>query len=368
MIGGINARARMVLDALSDVMVQTAGCPLVILGDVFDTTRPDPPLLTATGRVLKSGALGVPVYILMGNHDQQSSALGDHALGPLGLIDNVMVFETPQIVRLGKSELWMVPFEPGRASEWLPVRLQELAALSPWRTQHAADPPERVLALHLGIHDRFIREQIFWAGKASDAVSVEQLSDLCRVHRITATFAGNWHGFQQWEFFWPKENFGTTIVQVGALVPTGWDNSGWDGYGGVSTFETAENHLRAKVTRTEVRGPRFLKVTSQAELDQVVKTAKAKTRAAYVQWVCGPDEVRGVQATLKQCVEDNLIAGYAARVSKASVSLAAKEAAQVVRSSSTLHEALTGFVSKRELPPDVDRDELLDRTREYLAP
>lgn len=204
MVSGINARGRHVLAALRAAVADAVACSsdaLVVLGDLFDSSRATPQLVAAVMEVLTTAAEnGVPVHLLLGNHDQESTDAGDNALAPLAIMEGVIVHEEPRVVALRKSvELWMVPFQVGRASAWLPGVLESLAAGGKAGTSIA-------LALHLGVIDGatlpFLRE-------SPDAIDLGLLARLCARYGISHVMAGNWHDRRVW-------NVDVTILGEGA--------------------------------------------------------------------------------------------------------------------------------------------------------
>jgi DNA repair exonuclease SbcCD nuclease subunit len=231
MASGVNARGRHVLDALRAAVadaVASSSDALVVLGDLFDSSRATPQLIAAVMEVLTTAAEnGVPVHLLLGNHDQESADEGDHALAPLAMVEGVTVHERPAVVSVRRdAEVWMVPFQVGRASEWLPGVLERLSAGSP--------PEARVaLALHLGVIDG---ETLPFLRESPDAIDLRLLRALCSQYRIGHVFCGNWHDRRVWEG--PE---GAKVVQVGALAPTGFNNPGHEGYGMAEHWNGGDN-------------------------------------------------------------------------------------------------------------------------------
>lgn len=359
MISGVNQRAQAILDALHQAVREAAqlDCEFVILGDLFDTAKPTPQLVAATMaalRISESPDLQPQVLIMKGNHDEQSSARGDHALGPLAVHpeSGVELFEEPRIVTLPGGELWMVPFQTGPAKEWLPVVMAGLESTSSFVQG------ERVLALHLGIHDGDLRSANFWAEGAHDAIGVEQLVELCFKHRINGVYAGNWHARREWTV--TDQGHTVRILQVGTLAPTGWDNPGLEGYGTVAHW--LDGHMGA----IEVPGPRFVNVRSQAELDDITLEAGVHNRL-WVRRIAEPNDLDNARFEVEAIKHSSpTVMSAEVRVSKESIKAAAAQAATAARASGTLMDALEAYVAKLELPAGIDRAWVIEKARTYL--
>jgi len=299
---------------------------LVILGDLFDRADPLPQLVAAVMRILER--FPGQTVALVGNHEQVSTAPGDHALAPLDDDESLArVIELPGTFLVNKTTaLLAVPFQPGDARDWLPQALTYLAE----RTDPVAK--RRVLALHLGLSDD--TTPAFLRG-AHDSYDAQALADLCKEHGIGWVFAGNWHERKSWRVAWPsgsKLNHLLRIEQVGALVPTGFDNPGLDAYGGMCILDTSRKD--GEVERLTLPGPRFVKV------------AKDETP---------PKVPTGCRLYVDEVIDS--------KVSKA----AAKAAAQAARSAVTLEQALAKFVEKMPLDDGVDRQAVLAAAKGYLA-
>jgi DNA repair exonuclease SbcCD nuclease subunit len=233
-VAGLNLRARETAGVLQTTarLAQEAGCTdLIVAGDLFDTARPAPQLITAALDALR----GPRLTALVGNHDQVSSTPGDHALGPFGYAVDWEVVDRPLVF----GRLAMVPFERSTDQPALDRLASVLAS------GHL--DPGALLVIHAGIDDGTTPP---WLRGSPGSVELGALVDLCTRHGITAVCAGDWHVQRRWDVR------GVQVAQVGALVPTGWDNPGLDGYGGLVTWD-------GKTLRTyQIPGPRFLAVTS----------------------------------------------------------------------------------------------------------
>ena len=228
----------------------------MILGDIFDTVRPSPQIIAATGKALEGE---VPVIILEGNHDQVSTQKGDHSLGPLGMSDNVIVVDEPTVwTSLGDGhQLTLVPHQPGPAKEWLPGVLADL------------NPPEgSMLCMHLGLMDDDVPP---YMADVHDAIHYKTVAELCQKYGMRSAVSGNWH---RRHFF---KHDAVDVIQCGALVPTGFDNPGIDHYGTVLEW-AGGNHC----AHIELPGPRFLKFdTIEAAEKAIVDFAYDTKRITY---------------------------------------------------------------------------------------
>lgn len=369
MVSGVNARGRHVLAALRaavDDAVADGSDALVVLGDLFDSSRATPQLVAAVMEVLLAAAEnGVPVHLLLGNHDQESTDAGDNALAPLAQMEGVTVHEEPRVIALRKSvELWMVPFQVGRASAWLPGALESLAAGGKPGTTIA-------LALHLGVIDGatlpYLRE-------SPDAIDLGLLRELCARYGIGHVFCGNWHDRRVWEGAGVAK-----VVQVGALAPTGFNNPGFDGYGMVE-------HWRGDASdgRVVAEGPRFATVRSRAEWDAIIRRVKGLPEPSgpvtwddvaspdsapppdpleprsgalpptFVRWVVagGRDAHAEAAALAREETELGALAGAEVLPDVHAVEEAAHAAAAAARAVPTLRQAVVEYVGALGLPTD----------------
>jgi hypothetical protein len=369
---GINERGRHTIDAFGNALTlaESTDCArLIVLGDVFDTTKPEPQLI-AGAQAMMNQHPSVIKRIIKGNHDESSNAPGDHSLGPLHETAGCEVYEVPtQEFYVGVAstigQQWgvnviYVPYQTGVAKEWLPVELGKLTI----------DPKMvNILCLHLGIHDQSVRDEFFWADKATDAISAADLALLCHAYNIRAVFAGNWHGRKVMEFaFDPHPVHGhtqATLVQVGTLCPTGWDNPGLDDYGAVAFAEIDDNTGVFTLSFAEVPGPRFVNVKSVEELQAVL--AAARGGDLYVRWTAKPAEVAHAREELEDLANLKQVKGWDIRIDKEEIQVMARQAAEAAKSTTTLAGVLDAFVSKMPIPDGVDRSSVFQRAKDYLA-
>lgn len=341
-VAGINTRCRLALDTLGRAVAtaQKAKCEaLVVLGDLFDTSRPEPQVIAAVQEVVKD----MPLIVLLGNHDQVSAEPGDHALGPLSPVASIV--ETPQILTLGDVELWTIPFRPGRAVDWLPQVLAEVQGES---RSGGQPPPIRVLTLHLGLQDDSTAP---WLKDAHDSVPVDLVDQLMQQYRIALAFAGNWHDQKQWV----RQGI---ITQVGTLCPTGWDNPGMKGYGGLAILDSQRIPI---VKLMEVPGPRFVKLRSAAG------PWPKDENQVFVKLIAPPDFMDTAGKWIQAEKDAKRIFDGEVEPEGTEERVAAVTAAQTARSATTLDEAVAGFVGEMQLPEGVKRDAVLARVKRYLG-
>lgn len=362
LVSGINRRCRYVLDSLETALraaCQRDDCKSFnVLGDLLDSARPTPQELYAIQRILGSDDRRY-VNVLRGNHEMVSTENSDHALAPL--CRHAGIIDAPCSVP--DNSVMFIPFEPGDAREWLPQRLIELSTAGRL-------PMPRVLATHVGIIDK---DTPPWLRDAKDAVPLELLYQLCERHGFWAVFAGNWHQHKHWQR--PDTYIGAHIVQVGALVPTGFDNPGFKGYGSLVFYEHASN----TVTVEEIYGPRFLKLRED-QLDVLVQAPKREKDSLptsrirlYVKAVVAPERVawatdflRGLQASDALCGAFPTVEDFEVVTDDVEARAEARTAATVARSAETTEQALAEFIEHMPVAEGVERRDVLARCKEFL--
>ena len=347
-VNGVNSRCQETLDQLQKA-VQVANkelAALVILGDLVDTATPKPQILTEITRILAGCEAGV--HILKGNHDSVSSAEGDHALGTLGLHPGIKVYEKPESVHLEgtKTHMWFVPFRAGAASAWF---RKDVAELSSWLDENYPETENVVCGFHLGVADGDTKH--YMRGH-DDSITVSELVSITKKHKKIGKFVcGNWHNRQRWERKRPK----LEILQVGALCPTGWDNPGVEGYGGVALLDGLTMELKMH----ETGGPRF---TSYVGVGPVEKA----TADEYVEVLVPSDEKREAEKILKELKNSSRIRGYRIKIDTTKERASAKRAASSTRSADNINSALENYVKYMKMPDSVSKKSVLNKCREYL--
>lgn len=248
-VNGLNERCRKVVAVLAAAakFAKSKGARLVIEGDVFDTARPSPQLVRAVMDAISS----TDTDVIPGNHDRVTDAPGDHALAPLGRMLNVCVYDTPTFGgRTGNDAFFCPPAPRGtNAAEWFAGVLPNC-------------PGGRGI-----IHGHF---GIAYAGADIHRINIACLPQdvvfsLMRERGYIRGFFGDWHERKVFR------RDGLVIEQIGALVPTGWDNPGPD-FGYLTLYDTEAGTS----TVHKFGGPRFYNVTS------VEEAAELKAKGAYV--------------------------------------------------------------------------------------
>lgn len=359
---GMNERCLDIMQLLQRVttkVVEEEYDWLVINGDLFDTSWPEPQILSRTqdilGALQENSKRRIEVVLLVGNHDQQSNGEGDHALGVLKPFATIV--ENPQLMRLdGVVELLCVPYRVGVASEWLD---RALVGIVPKATGKAKGTgfskcAHRLLAVHLGIADENTAK--FLRG-ASDAVHVERLSELMDKYDIKAAYAGNWHEAIVWDDPPP------IVQQIGALVPTGWDNPGLDGYGGFATYSTQTGH-----SHEELPGPRFVQVRTLDEAQEIEKAAARAQHRLYLKIVVGPELVTAALGWVQEAKGRGTLHAAEVLPDTAQAVAAARTSAMVARSEDSMSASLAAFIGAMPLDEGVSRQRVLDLVvGKYLA-
>ena len=265
MINGINERGAAALASLKQASARAAvhECKMfVVLGDLFDHTRPTPQLVAGTAAALLEGKLyrpGMRIIVILGNHDAQSDGEGDHACASLALIDGIEVIAHPSLICVGDVELLCAPYLPGLASEWLPNSMV---------VHGKATTRIRLLATHIGIWDE---DTPAFMKAARDAVGIGQLRFWMDAADVHMTFAGNWHAFKRFDSDRPIESREpartpvlTSAVIPGTLVPAGFQEPDQHLVGRMIMWDS--NDPNAITTHT-IEGPRFHTLTLGTSLN-----------------------------------------------------------------------------------------------------
>lgn len=337
-VAGINRRCQAILDAMRQAVAEAKTHRLdglIIAGDLFDVADPLPQQLAAVQDILR---FAPPTVILMGNHDLVSDATGDHALGPLAALPNVTVIERPATVQLGDAHVACVPFQTGDAREWFP----DAFAAAVMHGAPSARPS--VAVFHSGVIDE--ATPAFLSG-AHDAVPLTMVQGLLKQHNVAAAFCGNWHAARSWG----------NVAQISALVPTGFDNPGFD-YGLLRTFDT-KTGMPGQI---HIAGPRFVTAKTEAEVKVAQREAASRGCPLYL-------SLKGEVATPAALVKARALDGVAAARAVADTGElreATQAAAVAVRHADTLTQALAAYVEKMPVGEGVDRARVLALARGFL--
>ncbi len=333
---GCNARAQEVIQVLlrCALRAKELGCDkLVVLGDLFDASNPNPQMVTQVAAALSAGP---PVEIIVGNHDQVSTDLGDHALAPFSLSTNLRVHEIP--TRVG--DLVLIPFQPGPACDWLPESLKQV------------DCEDGVLCIHLGIDGE---DTPFFLKGAHDSIKVEQLKALMDEHKLRACFAGNWHDARAW----PEEK----IWQCGTICPKSFSDDGLDSRGRLWVYEP-EHWLVEEPDSYDIPGPRFLKmhVDDLGDKTEELEALANKGYTIYVRAKADTDEIQEVRE-----MQEGAPPGITVELDldDTEAKAAVKSAAVVARSAETFEEALDKYIDQFPIEKPGTKEGVVERIHQF---
>jgi DNA repair exonuclease SbcCD nuclease subunit len=354
-VSGLNERCQDTISVLRQAVLKaiTENCDaLVIAGDLFDSAKPEPQIIAEVQRSFVGTSLSI--YVMKGNHDETSSAPGDHALGPLApLGPAVRVIEQPVLAQaLSDGDLILVPFRSGLASTWLSEAISSTAEVQRTdRTKSGRRPASRprALALHLGLTDDRMAP---WLRESSGAVLASLVQSLCKEHNIVFAASGDFHEYKLWsEKPW--------VVQIGALCPTGWRDQGYEQYGSLCIWDSKAKSYERHV----IPGPRFL--FNPRAHDLVV--AKRAGHKIYVRYTASNmDEKLALKERLEADLKSGRVHFGSVEIDQTSTIVAARSAAMAAKSSKTRDDALDAFVRNMPLEDGVDRADVLERSKSYL--
>ncbi len=332
---GMNTRCVAVLECLQAAVtaaIQRGSTELLVLGDLFDTDKPTPPMVALTMSVLQRFVdAGGRVHLLLGNHEASSVEPQHNALAPFRQLPGIVSYDSFANVVEGVGVL--LPFFR---------KLSPYGQVSGWGTEP--------LFGHFGVWTES-EPQPDWVKDSYSAACAEALfrSNLAPGQKL---FVGDWHQYRKFEG--PD---GREIYQVGALVPTGFDNPGMEGYGSVLFFDTDTG----KVVREEIPGPRFVTVRSVEELSQYIPEPEGIE--LYVRWLTSLDQVKAAEVYLASIPK---LGGYEVVVDKRVSEAAAKSAATTAASQETLFDAAVEYMARVELPAGVRRERVFEIVRTAL--
>jgi DNA repair exonuclease SbcCD nuclease subunit len=332
-VAGVNRRGKEVLTSLRCAyqFAKNAKCDrFIVLGDLFHSSKPSPQLISQVASILVPQVQTVPVMrtdLMVGNHDQVSMAVMDNAMSPFTFM-GVRVIDEPGTCDDG--DLAYVPFQPGRAVDWLPAEVAQCQGAS-------------LLGLHLGVFDD--KTQPFLQ-KCEDAVSIEFLTELCDKYDIGDVVAGNWHHGRKWE------TDTRTVVIPGALSPTGFADLGRQRIGRLVIWDDGDIEVHS------IPGIRFIKCTLQEFKDRNV----GRSKTHYFKLMLQPDEFEEAKTLiLAQNVGDRCELA----VDRSDTEGALADAAEKARNVESLDEAIDGYIEALELPEHATRAGVKKRVRAY---
>jgi len=357
--GPLNERASQIASSLADAKAAAVvddADGFVVLGDLFDRHNPAPPLVAAAQDALSHGQgrdkHRPPVWVLMGNHDMASTEEGHHALGPLHGYGEIRVVAETHAVLLDSGDgddplaLGFLPYRPEPVEAWLEAELDTLANRMHGMTLRGG-PRARVLLMHAGLR---AGDEPPWLREGHDSVDAALVQRLAHDRGFTAIMAGNWHERRMFDGPCPA-------LQVGALVPTGWDNPGTKGYGTVAFYDSTTGF-----SMVEIPGPRFLNCTPEEARATVASRGGHPGLGMY------RIRIKGT-ASDPQLVNDLKAQGYgyvAEVVDDDEARVAGRAAAREARDATTLDKALAYYVEELVVQEPADKATVLDMANRYL--
>ncbi len=244
--GGLNQRGWECVRTLErcSLLAKDRGAnALFVLGDLFDHTRPSPSLVAETARALVAG--GIPVYVLLGNHDRQSMHDLDQACASMGLIEGITIVTVPMtVVTFHDTDVGLIPYKTGEAKDWVASGMAELAGA--WSSSSTR---RRVVLTHCGIWDD---DTPPYLKAAKDAVGIGHVRWLCEAHKVHLFAAGNWHESRSWR---PREGTEDPRVLIpGTVCPHNFSDPSSE-HGKVVVWDSATDSWKS----TAVPSPLFIK-------------------------------------------------------------------------------------------------------------
>jgi len=162
------------------------------------------------------------------------------------------------------------------------------------------------------------------------------------MHGLKHYIAGDWHEHRKWQVN------DCTVVQVGALCPTGWNNPGHTGYGSLICITDGV------YSRIEIKGPRFIHGASREDVLKEVLKAKRAGNTPYVKAACPAFEDPALEGAYIDWAPAIVKAQGAVRV-----------AAEHLKSATTLQECFHSYVEADDTIPQEMKADVL-RTIEGL--
>lgn len=327
---GVNARCAKTLASMERAysLADETGCDtMVIAGDLYDTDAPSPQIIAKVAQIIQQRAGVMETVIIKGNHDSNSPAPGDHALGPLAPVARIV--EAPETL----GPLLLLPFAPN-ATEWV--------------SEAVAHGPATIVVSHFGIANASTAEYLL-----ASSVQIDMLRNLASQHKLSLWFSGDWHTHA----VFPSPGF--TAVQIGALTPTGFNNPGMNGYGSVIIVDTDT----MRWARIEVPGPRFV-YTKRADLSDIPPRGTFNTHT-YVKLAEPSPEREEALAALKASgqIDDYVVATEVRSETDATGEGVVDAVASV--EASDIESALIPYVRAMSIP-EADKPKVIETCQLYL--
>lgn len=342
---GMNTRCCLILAAFDEAIAvakrEKCGV-LLVAGDFLDYVRMEPQIIALLQTTIKQA--GLDIVLVLGDHEIVTNEKGDHALGPLAPVAHVI--DEPKLMRLSNVELACVPFQPGSSEKLVAKAASDLFSSS------VDSSRARALAFHAGItHSgtpKFLRD-------APDSIKLDTLKRLVEKLKLDFVVAGNFHFHERWQ------HNNCEIIQIGALVPTGYDNPGLTGYGKLAVFDPDERSVKLH----QISGPRF--VQASIDDDELIEKAKEYLGPVYLQITAESDRMTEAQGYRKELLDDKHVSEVEVVPDKKTAEKSACNAATAAREQNTLEAALAAFIDKMEVEEGLDRKQIYHKAKEYLT-
>ncbi len=336
---GLNERFFMGLTALSSAVCRAInrGCTdFVVLGDLFDTTKPTPQMIAATRRVFQK-AKPMRVWLIAGNHDKSTEEPTDNSLAPFEDLCTV-VDDVPHLLN---GDYLLAPYRSGPASVWM-EEYKKIAQRTGRQT---------IIFTHVGLIDQKTPP---WLQAATDAIEVKGFG--------AEVIAGNWHEHAM---------FALHVQQCGALVPTGFDNpltnARKDPYGSLLIVATGVGPNARHV----IPGPRFSVHDFISHRKLAAHYADAITYAPkniyHVKLRADLSQVAEAQDSLAELMKSGIIRAGLVEPCAQDKDRVANATRKAVLNSITLDEAVVNYLDKQELPDGVVKPRVAEMVRSYVV-
>ncbi len=277
LIKGINHRGQLCLDTVAKAVaiVNQDRADWIIAGDTVDSAGPiQPQLAMGISHALVTER---KTNIILGNHDM--TAIDDDSLG---LYEQSTDYASVQVCR-------DIGWTYGGFISDCPLGGDEEICLVPF---HCDITDERVrdislVVAHFGVYDDSFSK---WCANDKKAWHVDKLFAFMQERNIKGVLIGDWHSRSGWQRITPNytinhlelpdsseppinrggfnTELGPVIMQIGALIPTGWDNPGLHGYGTVALWDGE------RLSWQEVPGSRFCVAKTESEEKAIIAEAK----------------------------------------------------------------------------------------------
>jgi hypothetical protein len=203
-------------------------------------------------------------------------------------------------------------------------------------------------------------------------VRVELVADVAEALQCEAVFAGNWHSPVRWDIR------GIQIRQIGALVPTGFDNpsdfspQGVRKYGAVVIWEPGRGICSDEGC---IPGPRFVTLSlkeawcsmSEYVLDGSYEAGDLRDMKIFARVHGSVADQRECADALRKLIDLHVVQDGEVRVDSEAMAAAREDAYTEARGSSDFDSALAAYVEQMDVADGVDRDHVMSLAREYVS-